>query len=87
MICVCAALNVPGGGGGGYAVVHRRPFFLLFWNFSSKAIHAYTQETPIYKTLNTHLRDRKREKLKPMFSYVKLVASGLHRIPSEACTL
>ena len=51
------------------------------------AIHLYTQDTPFYEALNLKLRERARQQLKPLFPYVKLLLSALHRLPSETCTL
>jgi hypothetical protein len=45
------------------------------------AIHLYTQAGPLYRILNARLRDRNREKLKPLLSLVKLLLHGLYKLP------
>jgi hypothetical protein len=45
------------------------------------AIHLYTQESPLYKTLNAYLRDRDRRKLKPLMPFLKLLLTALHKLP------
>jgi len=45
------------------------------------SIHLYTQESEIYKQLNQRLRDRDRALLKPFFPYLKLLLSGLYKLP------
>ena len=45
------------------------------------SIHLYTQESEIYKELNLRLRGRNRAELKPFFPYLKLLLSGLYKLP------
>jgi len=44
-------------------------------------IHLYTQESPFYRIINTRLRNRDRELLKPFFPLLKLLVSALHKLP------
>jgi hypothetical protein len=45
------------------------------------AIHLYTQETTLYRTLNAALRDKDRERLKPFFAFLKLLLTALYKLP------
>ena len=45
------------------------------------AIHLYTQESPLYHTLNELLRDEARGRLRPFFSYLRLLLQGLAKLP------
>ena len=45
------------------------------------AIHLYTQECNFYHELNKQLRSETRDNLKPYFSYLRLLVSGLHKLP------
>jgi hypothetical protein len=45
------------------------------------AIHLYTQESPFYRLLNERLRERDRTKLKPLTLFLKLLLSGLYKLP------
>eukprot|EP00668_Euglena_longa_P035361 GGOE01045426.1.p1 GENE.GGOE01045426.1~~GGOE01045426.1.p1 ORF type:complete len:406 (+),score=102.49 GGOE01045426.1:258-1475(+) len=51
------------------------------------AIFLYTCDTPLYRTLNQLLHQRNREELKPMFPYLKLLLTGLHKLPPLALTV
>lgn len=44
------------------------------------SIHLYTQETGLYRTLNSALRSENREMLKPFFPYLRLLLSGLQKL-------
>lgn len=46
------------------------------------AIHLYTQETPVYLTLNRLLRIGDRDRLEPFFCYIKLFLTALHKLPA-----
>ena len=48
------------------------------------AIHLYTQDTPIYRTLNAVLRERNRSLLLPFFPFLKLLLGGLYKLPLPA---
>ncbi|CAF1568179.1 unnamed protein product [Didymodactylos carnosus] len=45
------------------------------------AIHLYTMETLVYPLLNSKLRERDREQLKPWFAYLKLLLTALFKLP------
>ena len=45
------------------------------------SIHLYTQESEVYKEMNLRLRERDRVLLKPFFPYLKLLLSGLYKLP------
>jgi hypothetical protein len=47
------------------------------------ALNLYTQQL-VYARLNLLLRDEKREKLKPFFPFLKLVLTGLEKLPRQA---
>ena len=51
------------------------------------SIHLYTQESPFYSYINTLLRDREREQLKPLFPYLKIIFTALRSLPSETKTV
>ena len=51
------------------------------------AIHLYTQETPLYKKLNTLLRDHGRSGMEPFLPYLKLLLHGLYQLPLENITI
>eukprot|EP00667_Euglena_gracilis_P013257 EG_transcript_13666 len=51
------------------------------------AIFIYTLESPFYKNLNGLLRLRNREKLKPLFPYLKLLLTALHKLPPLRVTV
>lgn len=53
----------------------------------AQAVHAYTQDTDLCPTLNKLLCDEDRGKLKPLFCYLRLLLTGLERLPSESGTL
>lgn len=58
----------------------------------SSSIILYTMEWApreqcLYFVLNATLRDIDRDKLKPWFSYLKLILTALSRLPSTACTV
>eukprot|EP00667_Euglena_gracilis_P014326 EG_transcript_14828 len=50
------------------------------------AVYMYTLESPLYKNLNGLLRQRKRDKLKPLFPYLKLLLTALHKLPLHKIT-
>ena len=45
------------------------------------AINIYTQDSPLYKMLNKLLRDRNGPELIPLFPYLRLLLSALHKMP------
>lgn len=45
------------------------------------AIHLYTQNTPLYLILNSRMRDKNRHRLRPVMAYIKLLLSGLYKLP------
>jgi len=45
------------------------------------AINLYTLESDYYKELNQRLRDRDRKKLLPFFPYLRILLSGLNKLP------
>ena len=45
------------------------------------AIHLYTQDTPFYTLLNGCLRERNRELIKPFIPLIKLILTGLYKLP------
>jgi len=47
------------------------------------AINMYTQESPLYGCLNEALRAKDRSKVKPFFPFLKLLLTGLGKIPKE----
>ncbi|CAF2079560.1 unnamed protein product [Rotaria magnacalcarata] len=47
----------------------------------SGAIYLYTMPTVFYKQLNQALREQNREALKPWFSFIRLIMSGLEKLP------
>ena len=47
------------------------------------AIHLYTQACDFYSTLNACLRDRDRVRIKPFFSYLRLLLDGLRQLPAR----
>lgn len=51
------------------------------------AIHLYTQESSFYKELNAILRERNRNTSKHLLSYLRLLVSGLNKLPKEKVTL
>ena len=51
------------------------------------AIHLYTQESPFYSILNRGLRERDRSKIKAFLPFLRLMMSGLHKIPMVAQTV
>ena len=51
------------------------------------AIHLYTQESPFYSILNRSLRERDRSKIKAFLPFLRLMMSGLHKIPIVAQTV
>ena len=57
----------------------------------SAAIHLYTMEfdsgPSVYKVLNRSLRAENRQELKPWFSFLKLLLTALHKLPSESKTI
>ena len=46
------------------------------------AIYLYTQDTPVYRILNSALRERNRAVLLPFFPYLRLLLSALHCLPA-----
>jgi hypothetical protein len=44
------------------------------------AVHVYTQDSWFYQEVNRRLRLRERQSLKPLFPYLKLFLTGLHRL-------
>lgn len=50
----------------------------------SASIMLYTLESSFYSTLNTTLRDKNRQKLKPWFLYLRLIISALSKLPSTS---
>jgi hypothetical protein len=44
------------------------------------SVHIYTQDSWFYKEVNRLLRLRDRANLKPVFPYLKLILTGLHRL-------
>lgn len=44
------------------------------------AINLYTLESPLYGTLNALLRQRTRTALQPLFPYLKILLTGLHKL-------
>ncbi|CAF3543774.1 unnamed protein product [Rotaria sp. Silwood1] len=58
----------------------------------SASIQLYTlewspSEKSLYYILNSALRDKNRDKLKPWFSYLKLFLTGLYKLPSVKATI
>ena len=58
----------------------------------SASIYLYSmewepQETCLYFVLNATLRDKNRQKLRPWFSYLKLILTALGRLPSVHTTI
>lgn len=56
----------------------------------SSAIRLYTMgwhpnEKSLYFCLNKYLRDKQRDNLKPWFLYLKLILTGLEKLPSLTC--
>lgn len=51
------------------------------------ALHAYTQESALYKTLNARLRDENRKKITPFFPFLKLLLTALYRLPAIHATV
>jgi hypothetical protein len=49
----------------------------------SAAIYLYTMPTPLFTTLNTALRAKNRDALKPWFPFLKLFMNGLKKLPSS----
>ena len=47
------------------------------------AIHLYTQENPIYGTLNAALRSENRDTVKPYWGYIKLLQTALFKLPKD----
>eukprot|EP00455_Lapot_gusevi_P040420 TRINITY_DN4572_c0_g1_i3.p1 TRINITY_DN4572_c0_g1~~TRINITY_DN4572_c0_g1_i3.p1 ORF type:complete len:403 (+),score=61.59 TRINITY_DN4572_c0_g1_i3:117-1211(+) len=45
------------------------------------AIHLYTQESSFYTRLNAMLRDSNRSVLRPLFPYLKLLMTGIRKLP------
>eukprot|EP00729_Bicosta_minor_P023991 gene23991-15350_t len=52
----------------------------------AKAVHAYTQGSNLYSTLNSLLRDENRDKLRTVFCYIRLLLTAFARLPSESNT-
>ena len=50
------------------------------------AINIYTQDSPVYKVLNSMLLDGDRSPLKQWFPYLKLFLTALHKLPSSPGT-
>jgi len=50
----------------------------------SASIMLYTLESSFYSTLNTTLRDKNRQNLKPWFLYLRLIISALSKLPSTS---
>ena len=48
------------------------------------AVQLYTQQTDLFKIINTRLRTRDRELLKPFFKYFKLFLSAIYKLPPIA---
>ena len=48
----------------------------------SAAIYLYTMQTPLFSNLNKVLRIENRDALKPWFAFLKLLISGLEKLPS-----
>jgi hypothetical protein len=46
------------------------------------AIHMYTQACDFYRSLNSCLRARDRERVKPFLSYLRLLLEGLRQLPA-----
>lgn len=51
------------------------------------AINLYTQNTPFYRVLNEVLRSRKRDDAKQLLSYLKLLITGINKLPVTKTTL
>eukprot|EP00808_Paulinella_micropora_P013926 g14856.t1 len=51
------------------------------------AINLYTHETDLYKQLNAMLQKRQRQELQPAFCYLKLLLTGLHKLPAKVTTV
>ncbi len=50
------------------------------------ALHLYTQESPLYPILNARLRDRNRERIRPLIPLVKLLLTALYKLPAISGT-
>lgn len=46
-------------------------------------IHLYTQQSPWYRILNSRLRERNRELLKPFLPYIRLLLTALYKLPQN----
>jgi hypothetical protein len=51
------------------------------------AIHLLTMETPLFRTLNTAIRNEVADAFAPFKPYVKLLLIALYKLPIEKCTL
>ena len=51
------------------------------------SLHLYTQESPFYSFINKLLRERDRERLKPLFPLLKIMLSALRSLPCEKRTV
>jgi hypothetical protein len=51
------------------------------------AIYLYTMETPLYRTLNTALRNEDAAAIAPFEKYIKLFLTALYKLPIEKCTV
>jgi hypothetical protein len=47
------------------------------------AIHIYTQEAPVYRSLNAALRQNEREAVKPYWGYIRLLQHALFKLPKD----
>lgn len=50
------------------------------------AVNLYTQECSLYQEMNKLLRERNRAELKPLFPYLKLLLTALHKLPPNGST-
>jgi hypothetical protein len=51
------------------------------------AIYLYTMGTPLYRTLNTALRNEEAAAVAPFMPYIKLFLTALYKLPIEKCTV
>jgi hypothetical protein len=51
------------------------------------AIHLYTMQTPLYRTLNAALRNENAAAIAPFMKYIKLLLTALYKLPIEKCTV
>lgn len=64
------------------SILKKKSTFELLNRDEICAIHAYTQESSLYKLMNARLRGQDRSSVKPFSPYIRLLLSALYKLPS-----